>query len=210
MLGRTTAILNEMATGERANNTEEDTGPWRRGRVLYQLGVNYEWSSIVFDDRRAGGRAMASAGAYIGGLEGLWAGDRAPNAPTLRVLESKDKTTGEITLFDTFHPAKHTILLFVKGETSLDDLQVFLTVSRQQPAGLYSIVLIYEKQSESPQGAAVGDADFAVVDTEGHAFRAYGISDKLRAAVVRPDGAIGAMVGSAEGLAHYFSLVFNA
>jgi hypothetical protein len=55
----------------------------------------------------------------------------------------------------------------------------------------------------------VGGADIAMVDTKGHTFRGYGVSDKPRAAVVRPDGVIGGMVGSAEGLAHYFERVFD-
>jgi hypothetical protein len=210
MLGRTTAILNNLATGEQTMNNEDDSGPWRRGRVLYQLGVNYEWSSVVWDDRREGGRASTSAGAYSGGSKGVWAGDRAPDAPALRVLKAKEATTGEVTLFNTFHAAKHTILLFVEGEALLNDLQTFLAVSRQQPVGIATTVLIFEKDAESLRDKVDGSLDMAVVDTEGHAFQAYGVSDKLRAAVVRPDGIIGAMVGSAEGLAHYFSLVFDA
>jgi hypothetical protein len=209
MLGRTTAILNEAVTGKRAANMEADSGAWRRGRSLFQLGVNYEWSSLVFDDRREGGRAPTTSGAYNGGSQGVWAGDRAPDAPALRVLDAKETTASEVTLFDLFHPAKHTVLLFVKGETPVDDLQAFLAVARQQPIGVARAVIIFDNEPEGPQAAVVGSADIAVVDTEGHAFRGYGVSDKLRAAVVRPDGAIGGMIGSAEGLAHYFSLVFD-
>jgi hypothetical protein len=200
MLERTTALLDGAI--------KEEVSAWTRPRILQQLGVHYEWSSIVYDDRVEGGRAPAPVSAYGGGdTHEVRAGDRAPDAPALEVIKAQDAIKGTAALFDIYNPAKHTILLFVK---SLDNLDAFFTVVRQQPPGLTQTVLVLEKYTDAPYFKTLDGADVVVVDVEGHAFKSYGITDNIHAAVVRPDGVVGAVVGSADGLAHYFGLVFNA
>ncbi|EKM48470.1 uncharacterized protein PHACADRAFT_266336 [Phanerochaete carnosa HHB-10118-sp] len=57
---------------------------WIRGRKLFQLDVNYRWSTIVLDERFAGGESTRVAYGEPG--QDVRAGDRAPDAPEAGVL----------------------------------------------------------------------------------------------------------------------------
>lgn len=214
MLGRNIAFLNQATTRKtEAVDFDVNESGWYRGRVLFQLGVNYEWSSVVYDDRREGGRAATVEDAYGGGeMHSVRAGDRAPNAPALHVLpRSESATTATTTsLFEIFHVSKHTILVFVPQNIGKEQSKFFLDVTRSQLLGLCSIVLVFEKGTEEHSIASVIEiADLAVLDTAGYAFRLYAAKSQIRTVVVRPDLMAGAMMGSTEGLEHYFSLVFD-
>jgi hypothetical protein len=207
MLGRTTTLLNKTTAGI---GKDGDVSAWKRGGPLHQLSIHYEWSSIVYDDRQEGGRAPEPVQAYAGGgMHGLRAGDRAPDAPALLVLEHAGPATNATRLFDLLHPAKHTILLFVKQGVSQDNLEPFLAAARQQPSDLTTIVLIFEKGSDHAPVNNLRDDELVALDSEGHAFNSY-IADIIHAAVIRPDAMVGAMVGTVDGLKQYFNLIFNA
>jgi hypothetical protein len=206
MLQQTTVLLEDKVSAEDASADQEYM--WRRPRVLYQLGIHYQWSSIVYDDRVENGRASAPVRPYGGStIQEVRAGDRAPDSTALEVVKAKGEITGVVALFDIFNPTYHTILLFVKSPWGLD---AFFAVARQQPAGLTKTVLVLEKGMPVPQSHILEGAEIAIIDAKGYAFKSYAVMNKVRAAVVRPDGVVGAMVGSADGLAHYFGLIFDA
>jgi hypothetical protein len=200
MLEMTTALMKTMAKGGKRV---------ARSPAFFQLGMHSQWSSIVYDERREGGRLAKPESTYEGGEYGeLWAGDRAPDAPGLRVLEGSEGTT---TLFNLFHVDKHTVLVFVGKDTAVDEARALLDIARNQPSGCCNTVLILEQEQEhAVVQALAGAADVTVVDTEGYVSKFYNVQDGLRAAVVRPDGVVGAMVKTAAGLEHSFGLVFTA
>jgi hypothetical protein len=213
MLRVTKAILNEVSTGERNKNLDADVSAWQRGVALAMLGVNYEWSSIIYDERRDGGRAATAEGAYSGGANGVRAGDRAPHAPNLEVLASAEFPKLPLSLFDTFTPDKHTLLLFAKDDASSGSTTRFLDTVQHQPAGSIRTVVVFATSPPELESSTLQHADNIVVDHDGHAFKAYGIDEmktSVCAVVVRPDAMIGAMVTSAEGLERYFGLIFKS
>jgi hypothetical protein len=200
MLRLSTALLEATVRGDQAQ-----ASALLRHPALRQLGVNYEWSPIVYDERRAGGRAAQPEGAYGGSsTPGLWAGDRAPNATELLVLGGTERRTS---LFDLFDLAKHTVLIFVSQSATEEDALPLLDVVGRQPAGACQTVLVLEKH---PQGAAaLPPAYITVVDTAGYATQFYDVHSGVRAVAVRPDAVVGAMVKSADGLAGALRLVFG-
>jgi hypothetical protein len=195
MLQRSNAVLDAMQSGDQARVQVL----WREPAIR-QLTIHCEWSTIVFDERRAGGRAAVPESPYVG-TAGLWAGDRAPNAPDLRVLHDAKGPQAE--LFDLFHPAKHTVLVFVGKDT---DVFSFVEIVHLQPAGTCAVVLVFE---QAPEGVSPPGADVAVVDTKGYAAQFYEVEQGICAVVVRPDGIVAAMVRTTDGLAHAFGLVFD-
>ncbi|EKM55694.1 uncharacterized protein PHACADRAFT_94045, partial [Phanerochaete carnosa HHB-10118-sp] len=169
---------------------------WFRGRKLYQLDVNYRWSTIVLDERFAGGESTRVAYGEPG--QDVRAGDRAPDAPV-----SVGGT--DTRLFDIFSPAHHTVLLFGVSEKEAE----MLGVARTLPSDLVKILLV---SSPGEVHVAANDVSSIVVeDKDGHGRRGYGLEGQADsvAVVVRPDGMIGAFATSAKGLERYFSLVFT-
>jgi hypothetical protein len=197
------------------------TDAWTRGRELQMLGVNYEWSALAVDDSRARPSvAAAAARAYLPdpplGAE-LRAGDRAPDAPGLRVLRAgpggwpaagKGATAS---LFDAFRPSWHTVLLFCGRSADATAREALLAVIRQQPGDVVRTILVLQEESTEATHAA-GDADAVVLDAEQYAFAHYGISPDatVSAVVVRPDSYIGAFVRKPVGLKEYFRLIFSS
>ena len=54
-------------------------------------------------------------------------------------------------------------------------------------------------------------ADYTGVDTEGHAYVAYGVlPEHPMTAIIRPDGVVGGIVFGLEGLKTYLQAVFSA
>ncbi|EIM90564.1 uncharacterized protein STEHIDRAFT_90412 [Stereum hirsutum FP-91666 SS1] len=181
-------------------------GMMDRPAIMNQLGVNYRSSSIhggggCFWELR--NRIQNRIPAYESdGV--LRAGARAPEAPQLLDLKGTAKT---LSLFDIFKPYIHTVLICSSG--SGDDSLAVAKYLCGLPTGTIRTVMILPKGS-STQTHSV-HTDFILGDTEGHAFRAYGaVEGEGRVVVVRPDGYVGAIVRSVEGVRKYFSMIFNA
>jgi hypothetical protein len=200
MLRRSTELLDATLRGD-----EVTSNALRRDPALRQLGVNYEWSAVVYDERREGGRAPEPQGAYGGsGKLGVWAGDRAPDAPDLRLLGGTENMTS---LYALLSLSKHSVIVFAGQDTTQEDARSFLDVVHRQPAGTCQTILVFE---QAPQDAGLLSlADVAVVDTKGYVAQFYEAKSGVRAAVVRPDAVVGAMVKAPEGLANALGLVFH-
>ncbi|KAF9456365.1 FAD binding domain-containing protein [Collybia nuda] len=166
-----------------------------RGKELMMLGINYRWSSIVVDETREPGTVSLDdlkEHSYLGWGDQLSAGDRAPDAPGLI-----DKDGHVITLFDQLNPAKHTILLFsTKNVVALRE-----TVAKSTPSNACQTVFVLTQDRDV---TLVGD-EFVVVDRDGHLGRAYPQnSNDETSFIIRPDGFIGGVIKSIEGLEQYF------
>jgi hypothetical protein len=191
-----------------------DTSAWRRTGALYQLGVNYRWSSIVIDE--FGPSASQLEGIpkdpYNAGNDGfVRAGDRAPDAPGLIVLAGIAAKAGcpMTTLFDIFNPSCHTALIFFQSST-IQPLESVLKALRRFPVGTLRTVLVLREASF--QGLDEFSMDLAVHDSQGYGCQGYNISSGIDLVVVlvRPDAYVGAIVRGADGVDQYFKTIFNS
>ncbi|KLO17521.1 hypothetical protein SCHPADRAFT_994344 [Schizopora paradoxa] len=191
---------------QQQGGTKRDADPFLRGRKLFQLDVNYRWSPIVFDERFGEAEAVKQPNAY--GTEGheARAGDRAPDAPNLRVIkrpanEGKADLGEETRLFDVFTPDRHTVLVFHGDATPI------LDALAKYPPELVRSVLVLPSNSSESESVSV---DFVLKDMEGHAHNGYGVKEDLfQVVIVRPDGVIGAFVAGVDGVSKYFSLILS-
>ncbi|KAF8194103.1 FAD binding domain-containing protein [Pholiota molesta] len=181
---------------------------WDRSGHLNQLGVNYRWSSIVLDEeRQLKGPEFAKISTYDADPKlGLYAGDRAPDAPGLvEVGSQSSEIANETRLFDLFSPTHHTLLIF----TNKTDFRSVLAGLDRYPADLVRIVVILQKGTV---GAVQNDAKTPTIleDRNGHGHAIYMQADTTRGVyVIRPDGMIGARSGSLEGVRRYFAAIFK-
>ena len=197
MLQKSTLLYKSMVT------PKSEAG-WKRGGDLRQLGVNCRWSSIVVDERTPKPESAANVNPYGDGTDGtLRAGDRAPQAPGLVLVNGG---ASETSFFDVFRPSHHTVLLFnTPGELT----ERALAAAKKAPVGLVKTVAIFPQGTSSPQ--VFGQPDLVVVDKDGHAFREYQVTpEKPTIVVVRPDGVVGAIVYGLDGFLQYFKGVFTA
>ncbi|TCD63214.1 hypothetical protein EIP91_005826 [Steccherinum ochraceum] len=201
---------------------------WLRWRndALELYGVNYRFSSLVYDVRTPLGtdqdaKDLALARAYAGyeGSGTLAAGDRLPDASGLVGLSGE--TTRKWTLLDLFSTSKHTALIFPPD----DDASLPTALKASQfcesfPSDIVQTVILFPPGSR-PQFSSKS-ATKAFVDEDGHARSVYRVGDRTTVVVARPDGYIGAVVvpkvvqgsnGEDEdilrGLKAYFGMVFD-
>lgn len=207
MLGRTTAIHNETIQ----NRTDQrSTKHGERPKILHQLGVNCRWSRAVVDEQPSAA-SVRNSGAYLAEDPSvLYAGDRAPEAPGLVEVASKDKDgeqtekAGTTSFFSIYGPTHHIVLVFA---TEPAEAAALLRALAVYPAGTVTKVAVLPKDAAA--AAAVPDADFTVVDRDGYAYEAYPPASKgFPVIVVRPDGVVGAVVKGADGVKRYFDGVF--
>ncbi|KAH9922913.1 uncharacterized protein B0H18DRAFT_1120636 [Fomitopsis serialis] len=189
MLQASTTLLNALQTSKSGGT---DNAAWTREGLLKMLGINYRWSSIVVDERTE--KPKEPTDVYGGETSGdLRAGDRAPDAPGLVPVLGDQQHT--LSLFHIFRPVHHTVLLFASDATI--------------PASSLKIVVVYPRGTKN--ATPVIDADFTVVDKEGHAYSTYGASPACPATVIiRPDTVVGAIVFGVDGLKKYLNAVFSA
>ncbi|KZV71541.1 hypothetical protein PENSPDRAFT_401488 [Peniophora sp. CONT] len=159
------------------------------------LGVQCRGSDIVCDelvvDRKA---EIEEVSAYGGeGEDGgrLHAGDRAPDAPGLRDAEGM-----ECRLYDVFSAAKHTVLVF--DATLVNDV---LAAIQSFKADCIQTRLVLPSDTVLPTGDHGAEV---LIDAQGHAFEAYSARQGVSVAIVRPDGVVGGILKSAEGVHKYF------
>ncbi|KAL1694009.1 FAD binding domain-containing protein [Schizophyllum commune] len=194
MLQKTTELYNKTSKAFKEHGAayaKASDAMWERKSELQQLGVNYRGSDIVLDERNSAKDAIPSA--YGSGAGGLRAGDRAPSAPL--------RGDGIEKLFDVLDSTRHTVLVFTADETKVKSV---VDAVKALPSGVAKTVAIV------PQGKTLDIPGVQVVDdVEGHAYRTYQVGDEPTTFVVRPDGAIGAIVLEAEGVARYFAKIFG-
>ncbi|KAL1744896.1 FAD binding domain-containing protein [Schizophyllum fasciatum] len=192
MLKKTTELLDKtmLSFKKSLTNTDAMDEAWARGGELQQFGVNYRGSSIVLDERNPL-EPGAIPSAYGSGAGGLRAGDRAPCAPV--------KGAGAKLLFDLFDYARHTVLMFT---ASANAARAVIEAAKALPAGVAEVAVVV------PKGKALEVPEAKVLeDAEGHAYASYQAEQDPTIVVVRPDGAIGAIVLEASGVGRYFAKI---
>ncbi|KIY53608.1 hypothetical protein FISHEDRAFT_32989, partial [Fistulina hepatica ATCC 64428] len=190
MLNMSTRLLNKTF-----EHHPDPDSTFRRGGALNQLGVNYRGSPIVIDERTPEGQTKNPSVYVATGI--LQAGDRAPDAPL-----NKDGAT--VRLFDIFKPAEHHVLVF---STNRDAVNTVAAAVSTFPAGIVSASVIV------PAGASVNDVKLPVLeDKDGTSYTAYDICNPTETTIVivRPDGVVGAVLVSTEGINRYFAKIFSA
>ena len=204
MLSRTTVLLDKTMSFRADGSNNEG---WDRPKILHQLGVNCRWSPIVHDEQPGAAQAR-EAGAYLEEDPSvLYAGDRAPEAPGLRVVAGgaagKEETTS---LFKVFGPTHHTALLFSTSENK-SDLAAVLALLRPYTEDTLKTVVVLPHGTAHAADSERG-AHLTVVDTDGYAFDAYPpASNGFPVIIVRPDGVVGAVVRGVDGVKAYLSKV---
>lgn len=201
MLEQTTELLN-TAMDAKGNNPEALKASWERPKVLWQLGVNYRWSSIVVDEHRPynpdhAQNALEAYGSQTD--QTIHAGDRAPDAPGLTAHGV------DTTLFKIFQPNRHTALLFYSSPA---DAKAVVDTLNTWFEGTLKVVIVLPKGSTAENSSW---ADIIVEDKLEHAYSAYGsaATNGYPVVLVRPDGVIGAIVSGVEGLRKYQKGIFS-
>ena len=197
MLNITTGILKRMHGSDSLEQVMN-----RGNQKLTMLGVNYRWSSIVIDEVTK----TEPVDAYIVLDESiLVAGDRAPDAPGLKVVKAGSQVA-ETRFFDVFKATHHTVLVFGPEVGSAQDIMGVLS---SFPRDIFQIVVVLPQDAVATEASTVTARAAVVVDGSGHAYRAY-LTEKgeKKVVVVRPDGVAGAIVRSAEGVKAYLAKIF--
>lgn len=202
MLSKTTKIYRSVAQSSGAQR-------WTRGKEIKQLGINYRWSSIVFDERDPEGALKEPEDVYgIEAGDSVRGGDRAPDAPGLVPVESNESSAGPTSLFRIFSPTYHTVLIFSTSSELIASVQDLL---KGYPSDLIRTVLIYPQGHGDTAASHGKGVDIMVVDRDGHAYGGYRVMEEgIKIVVVRPDGVIGGMVFGSDGLKKYFERVISA
>lgn len=208
MLDRTTKLLDQTL---KFKSDGSNTEGFKRPKILHQLGVHCRWSPLVVDEQPEAKEAR-KANPYLDEDPAvLFAGDRAPDAPALRVVARANGTVAEAeetSLFKTFNPTRHTVLFFAKDAYEAQ-LQSIVSTVHTAPKDPIQMVVILPKGTVPTPLQAIGGADLVVVDTLGHAADAYPPTSKgFSAIVVRPDGVVGAVARGEEGVTEYIGRVF--
>lgn len=210
MLEKTTELLDRMNAAKHDRPADVDAA-WRRGGALTQLGVHYRWSSIVRDERTPPPKQPQDTYGGAAG-EGLRAGDRAPDAPVLKIVSLRaldviggSYAAGDVTsVFRIIRPTYHIVFIFTKDA---DWAQSAVNALHEVPPEAVRPVVVLPKDVSTHSD--VTGVDIVVVDAEGHAYAGYGASAEQPLIVtIRPDGVVGAIVFEVDGLRKYFSKVF--
>ena len=205
MLKTSSGLFNNFAQS-RASGTDRQAA-WRRGGELHQFGVHCRWSSIVVDERSPEEVTPTDPYGRVHSIADIVrAGERAPDAPGLLVLGADGATARRTTLFDIFGISYHTALIFVNRSDKTDAV---LSALRAYPTALLRTVFIYGNATEVRSGNQ--KPDVAVVDQDGNAHEGYNVwEQEFLVFIVRPDGAVGAIVRSGlDGIKRYCDGVFG-
>jgi hypothetical protein len=201
MLNKTTELLNTtMPLGGKMNFDN-----FTRSSELDMLGINYRGSPIVLDERTADDGTVYNAYGTPGGEATLRAGDRAPDAPGLIEVQKRITTA----LFDIFGVTHHTILVF--GDRAVTQAVAIAGLVKRFPVDVFRVVACLAKNHRADVAeAGLGGAVMIVKDGEGHAYGSYMLENQESGIfIVRPDGILGAITISTEGLDRYLKLLFG-
>ncbi|KAG1793055.1 FAD binding domain-containing protein [Suillus plorans] len=193
MLEVTTSILDKATA----------SGDLTAGRspVLYMLGINCRFSTIVLDEfvTSVERKPINAYGVLDEGH--LEAGDRAPDAPNMLQVGGAELDT--TTLFGLYRPWYHTMLVFSPSLT--DATPILGALEAYDKSVVRSAVVLPSSASVTP----VTSPDLVLVDRDGYAYSTYLVeAGQMKVFVIRPDGVIGAIVHGAEGVKRYFSNIF--
>ncbi|KAJ3514986.1 hypothetical protein NLJ89_g2043 [Agrocybe chaxingu] len=188
---------------------DNDETAWKTSGSLFQLGVNYRWSSILVDERKAiEAEREAEEDAYMQDFEfdddyedevkmdsygidsdgRLRAGDRAPDSSGLIVRSPSPLAKHACQLFQLFSNAHHTLLVFSDTVSCTNVLQA----AALYPKGLLRTVVVARSKKSIP---TISDpVDFILEDRDGHTYNSYCPTGVCGICVVRPDGVVGAIV----------------
>ncbi|KAG2071737.1 hypothetical protein BDR04DRAFT_1134884 [Suillus decipiens] len=192
MLGVTTSILDRV--------TSSGDPSLGRSPILFMLGINCRFSTIVLDEFVVERKPINAYGVLDEGY--LEAGDRAPEAPNMLQVGSAEPDV--TTLFGLYRPWHHTVLIF--APSLADGIPILGALEAHDKNVVRSAVVLSSSASVTP---VVSPADHVLVDREGYAYSAYLIeAGQTKVFVIRPDGVIGAIVQGAEGMKKYFSKIF--
>jgi len=186
-----------------------------RNHVLKQLGVNYPWSEILLDQRldiKNVGVGSKVYTPYGENGEPIQAGDRAPDAPNLVPITAGGGAE-PTTLFDLLTPFAHITLVFELQQSpptdtgppspapsSKDILDALGKYNKDGHRLIDSYLVLPENTPDAGSGSVLGGVNQVLVDTQGHARRAYDVdASQGRKAlpsvvIIRPDTYIGAFV----------------
>ncbi|KAJ7760490.1 FAD binding domain-containing protein [Mycena metata] len=226
MLNQITALLKDTWAGKNDDPSPRRGGgasAWKYNGGLLQLGVNCRWSSVVVDEQSADEEDFLndfdfdeddeeeqSPEAFL--ERQLAAGDRAPDAPGLLVLKrrapdknAKDLDAQTISLFRTFLASHHTVLIFSNEANRYTPVIHLLA---EHAADAVQSVIVVRGQGTVPS-SALALADCVLEDRGGHAYGTYALRDGCDVVVVRPDGLVGAIVRSRDGLRRYLRGIFK-
>ncbi|KAI0264670.1 FAD binding domain-containing protein [Gloeopeniophorella convolvens] len=181
-------------------NTKDDQ--IARPRHLLQLGVNYRWSSVVFEGREPASAEEAHSDPYGVAGSRLRAGDRAPDAPEL--VESGHGERAR--LFEVIRGANmHHVLVFSGPKGAEEVLEDVSKLGRYTRIGIASIIVLSPLGIDGGNAVIEGARQF--VDTKGHAYAGYEVgADEGMFVVIRPDGMIGAFAKRVSQVNEYFGL----
>ncbi|EJD01753.1 uncharacterized protein FOMMEDRAFT_126912 [Fomitiporia mediterranea MF3/22] len=190
----------------------------KRGWTFTQLGINYRWSEVVFDERfaKVEGKEKEKKEAYGKRGYDVRAGDRAPDAPGLDTLLNAKEGEKVTRLFEVFNPSTHTALIFTSNPSDATTREVLDSMTKLH-SGLVRTSLILPKDSSyTAKDISSPGIDFVFKDTEGHAYTGYGINGNgelekaTTVVIVRPDAVVGAFAMSKAGVDRYLSTVFSS
>ncbi|KAF8189002.1 FAD binding domain-containing protein [Pholiota molesta] len=177
-----------------ANNTQPD--PMQRSRKLLQLGINYRWSNIIYDERNDK-EAIQDATPYDLLENQIRAGDRAP------YIGGLTGGSGETTnLFSLLRDApSHLVLIFPSsGSSPIEQLSAIQSII---DAGLIQFVVILGNKSSDKQTPDKGVR--YLVDSQDTSRASYHIdANRSTYVTIRPDGIIGAFTFGVNGIKEYF------
>ncbi|KAH9479456.1 Flavin-dependent monooxygenase [Psilocybe cubensis] len=215
MISQTTKLLNKALNNQ--------GGALQSGGTLYQLGVNYRWSSIVVDERKAIELDReAEEDAYLQDFEypseeeeaidsygndhdgQIRAGDRAPDSSNLIIRSPSSLIKQKCHLFQIFDSSRHTVLIFA----DLVNCAPILQACSAYPKGLICTVVVVGAKKPTPASATL--ADFVVEDHDENAYESYCPSGVCGVCIVRPDGVLGAIVQGPVWMHRYFRGIFSA
>lgn len=217
MLQITTDLYKRTFYGEETKNGiihKQDVDlrdtPYFRAKKLFQLHINYRWSSFVCDERdHQGSGRITRTNAYGSEGQQLRAGDRAPDAPGLVQLEPKTVNNSPSRLFDIFKPTLHTVIVYATKKSLLKASLILEPLRCIQDNLLQTLIVIPEETNDLDP--TICPAEVVLTDTGGHAYRGYGIergSENPVVVIVRPDGMVGAFATSSAGIMKYSTRVF--
>ena len=197
MLNKTTELFDKVLEKRGAINQAERVG-------MSQLGVNYRGSSIIGEDDIRDTTPKVS-GYNKDSETAACPGDRAPEVPSLIDTTGEHKTK---TLFDIFSPSYHSVLVFTKKYDENLALTLSNVINRLPGKTAHTVLILPPKSNVNQLASAVYDE--VLIDSGGHAYASYGLSDdESYIVVVRPDSVVGVRVREVAGVEHYFQKIFS-